>query len=155
MAGDVPVTWVDWHDACAFATWTGARLPTEAEWERAARGAQRHRFPWGPEEIADGRALVGLGAKAGSPGRVDARPLGAAACGALDLGGNVWEWVSSLCRPYPFDPTDGREEPTAPGERVLRGGSFASPGLRWARCAFRSRSHPGRRQLHVGFRLAR
>lgn len=154
-AADVPVTWVDWQDARAFAAWAGGRLPTEAEWEHAARGGDRRRFPWGPEAQAEGRALVGLGGKTGAPGPVGARPCGAAACGALDLGGNVWEWVSSLYRPYPYDAGDGREERDAAGERVLRGGSFASPGLRWARCAFRSRSHPGRRQGHIGFRIAR
>lgn len=152
---ELPVTWVDWHDANAFARWVGARLPTEAEWEAAARGGECRRYPWGNEEVADDRALVGLGAKTGSPGRVGERGRGVAACGALDLGGNVWEWVSSLYRPYPYDAGDGREDGAVAGERVLRGGSFASPGLHWARCAFRSRSHPGRRQSHIGFRLAR
>ena len=152
---DVPVTWVDWHDARTFAAWVDARLPSEAEWERAARGTDGRRFPWGSEEESAGRALVGQRGKAGSPGPVGERPRGAASCGALDLGGNVWEWVSSAYRPYPFDPDDGREEPGGDTERVLRGGSFASPGLRWARCAFRSRSYPGRRQAHIGFRIAR
>jgi formylglycine-generating enzyme required for sulfatase activity len=129
-ADDVPVTWVDWHDA-------------------------RHRFPWGEDGDPRDRALVGLDPKRGAPGPVEARPRGAAACGAVDMAGNVWEWVSSLYRPYPYEATDGREDPAATGERVLRGGSFASPGLRWARCAFRSRSHPCRRQAHIGFRPTR
>lgn len=67
---------------------------------------------------------------------------------------SVWEWTASLHRPYPYDPGDGREDLAAAGQRVLRGGSFRSPGAEYLRGAFRSRSHPTRRRDHVGFRVA-
>ena len=72
-----------------------------------------------------------------------------------DMAGNVWEWVSSAYRPYPYDPADGREDQAGAPERVLRGGSFMSADLGFGRCAMRSRSLPRRRQSHIGFRVAR
>jgi iron(II)-dependent oxidoreductase len=136
---DLPVTFVDWGEASAFCAWAGGRLPTAEEWEKAARGTDGRRWPWG-DEADPARAHVGPGIKRGAPDPVGSRPAGASPYGLLDMAGNVWEWTAD-------------EGP--PGERGLRGGSYASHGLAWARCAMRSHSRPGRRQAHIGFRVAR
>jgi len=137
--GDHPVTFVDCHDASAFCAWAGGRLPSEVEWEKAARATDGRRFPWGDEADAS-RAAVGMGLKRGTTCAVGTHPRGASPYGLEDMAGNVWEWTSTG---------------TGDGELVLRGGSYASPGLAWARCAMRSHSRPRRRQAHIGFRVAR
>jgi formylglycine-generating enzyme required for sulfatase activity len=154
---DCPVTDVSWEDAQHFCRWLSNvmaapyRLPTEAEWEYAARGSDRRRFPWG-DEWDPNRANT----RDGGPGAVTpvgAYPSGISPWGCLDMAGNVWEWTSSLDAPYPYRFDDGREDPNAPGRRILRGGSFANPHG-FARCACRFRLAPTVRNEFLGFRLA-
>lgn len=120
---DHPVVLVSWQDARAYAQWARKRLLTEAEWERAARGTQGYRWPWGNEFDQSNCNTYGLGV-----GRTTAVyrfvPYGSSPEGVADLVGNVWEWTSSLYLPYPYDAEDGREDPGGSGFRVLRGGSW-------------------------------
>jgi formylglycine-generating enzyme required for sulfatase activity len=150
-----PVTYVDWHEARAFCEWAGVRLPTEVEWEVASAGLHGRPYPWGVGPPDASLAWFGQPDDAVGTRPVGERLSGASAEGALDMAGNVWEWTSSLHRPYPYRADDGREDPAATGQRVLRGGSFRSPGAEYLRGAFRSRSHPTRRRDHIGFRVAR
>jgi serine/threonine-protein kinase len=153
--GDHPVTYVDWYDAHAFAAWCGARLPTEAEWEKAACGDEGRLYPWGNEPADSRRAHFAQNVKQVSTCSVLAHPQGASPYGALDMAGNVWEWASSIYHPYPYTSGDGREDETSKAERVLRGGSFYSADEKFIRCTTRSSSFPTRRRDHIGFRVAR
>ena len=121
--GDHPVVLVTWDDAMAYAAWAGKRLLTEAEWERAARGLNGRRYPWGNEFNATCCNCLESGLKETSP--VGAFSLGGNTPeGVVDMVGNVWEWTNTLYRPYPYQPDDGRESRQAAGFRVLRGTSF-------------------------------
>jgi len=157
-----PVVDVSWEEARGFAEWAGKRLPTEAEWEKAAAwddAAHRaRRWPWGDDWVS-GRANAGSGILAifrnRGPNEVGRySPEGDSAFGVACMAGNVWEWTSSLFLPYPYDPFDGRENPSAAGGRVLRGGSWSHPPEQ-ARCAARL-ALPPRRILDgvCGFRCA-
>lgn len=159
IPADEPVQHVSYFEAEAYAAWAGARLPTEAEWEKACAWdpatGRRRRYPWGDGAPDDIRA--NLGGTARRPAPVGAYPAGASAYGAEQLLGDVWEWTSSPLRPWPgFTPMvyERYSQPFFDGDyRVLRGGSWAV-AADILRPSFRNWDHPIRRQIFAGLRLA-
>ncbi|MFD4584917.1 ergothioneine biosynthesis protein EgtB [Streptomyces sp. NPDC058434] len=157
---DEPVLHVSWYEADAYARWAGRRLPTEAEWEKAARhdpaSGRSRRYPWGDEDPTPGRA--NLGQRHLRPAPAGAYPEGASPLGVRQLIGDVWEWTSSDFLPYPgfaaFPYREYSEVFFGPGHKVLRGGSFAVDPVA-CRGTFRNWDLPVRRQIFSGFRTAR
>lgn len=161
-AADHPVVCVSWHQAKAFARWAGARLPTEAEWEFAARSRGKQRaFPWGNTPATCERAVMDEGGNGCQQGdhawAVCSKPKGNTDQGLCDMAGNVWEWVEDVYEnSYARAPKDGSARSGGPSTapRVARGGSwfFASAFLR---ATFRDGWPAAARYNGLGFRLAR
>ena len=155
-----PVVHVSWHEAQAYAAWAGRRLPTEAEWEKAARfdpaAGRSCRYPWGDADPTETRANIGQ--RYLRPAPAGSYPEGAAPCGARQLMGDVWEWTASDFLPYPgFAAWPYREYSEVffgDEHKVLRGASFAV-GPVACRGTFRNWDYPIRRQIFAGFRTAR
>ncbi|MGY0020293.1 ergothioneine biosynthesis protein EgtB [Streptomyces sp. YJ-C3] len=157
---DEPVLHVSWYEADAYARWAGRRLPTEAEWEKAARfdpaSGRSTRYPWGDADPTPEHA--NLGQRHLRPAAAGSYPLGESPLGVRQLIGDVWEWTASDFLPYPgfvaYPYREYSEVFFGPDHKVLRGGSFAVDAVA-CRGTFRNWDYPVRRQIFAGFRTAR
>jgi serine/threonine-protein kinase len=155
---DHPVTDVSWEDANAYCNWLSKKkglnfkLPTEAQWEKAARGTDGRKYPWGKNEPDE--TLANFGWKFDKTSPVGSYPNGASPYGLLDMAGNVWEWCSDWYGDdyYKNSPKDNPTGPKIGTSRVVRGGCWVSDAGS-LRCAGRSGGGPSYRSLVADFRL--
>jgi serine/threonine-protein kinase len=156
-----PMNCVSWEQALRYCEWGGGRLPTEAEWEKAARGTDRRRFPWGNDEASCHFAVMAdegeEGCGAGHTAPVGTKPAGVSPFGVHDMAGNVREWVADWYDEHHYRSAP-RRNPAGPAEgklRVARGGSWSIAVGRFLRVSEREGLPPSTRSIHLGFRCAR
>ena len=156
-----PVVFVDEHQAAAYCQWAGASLPTEAQWEKAARGTDGRNYPWGNADPTCKLAnFGGTPGCAGDTTEVNSHPKGASPYGALDMSGNVWQWTSDWFDPAYYSQSP-QENPTGPAQplydsndRVVKGGSWLAK-VEWIHSANRVNDSEGGDDNVIGFRCAR
>jgi len=157
-----PIVNVSWNDAKAYADWAKVSLPTEAQWEYAARGPRGRNYPWGGTATAADpyngwdqtkcANYYNSYSQGISTRPVGSFPAGAGWCGARDLAGNVFEWCADWYGPYSTTPVTNPTGPATGDYRVVRGGSWSNNNPRYFRTAYRFNGHPMNRNLGVGFR---
>lgn len=153
---DYPVVQISWDQAFTFCAWRDARLPTEAEWEKAARGSDGRTYPWGEGlDCSLANWATSSGTCVGDTAAVGSYPEGASPFGVMDLAGNVWEWVADWYAPdyYQDSPPENPHGPEEGELKVLRGGSWVSNELN-LRAAFRNNLEPSSTSSNIGFRCA-